>query len=135
ETIDLALHLHPDVKAVAVITGITGRDKYWLAVAQSELLRHRDKVREIDLVGPSGNQILEEVAELPPHTLVLFQLRPDDFNQPAVDPIDVLAAVAQRVPTYSAWPGLALGRGGVGGAYRDLPKDAVLNGGIVARAV
>ena len=135
ETIDLALQLHPDVKAVAVITGITGWDKYWLAVAQSELLRHRDKVREIDLVGPSGNQILEEVAELPPHTLVLFQLRPDDFNQPAVDPIDVLAAVAQRVPTYSAWPGLALGRGGVGGAYRDLPKDAVLNGGIVARVL
>jgi PAS domain S-box-containing protein len=135
ETIDLALRLHPDVKAVAVITGVTGWDKYWLAVAQSELLRHRDKVREIDLVGPSGNQILDEVAELPPHTLVLFQLRPDDFNQPAVDPIDVLAAVAQRVPTYSAWPGLALGRGGVGGAYRDLPKDAVLNGGIAARVL
>jgi PAS domain S-box-containing protein len=135
ETIDLALHLHPDVKAVAVITGVTGWDKYWLAVARSELLRHREKVREIDLIGPSGNQILDEVAELPPHTLVLFQLRPDDFNQPAVDPIDVLAAVAQRVPTYSAWPGLALGRGGVGGAYRDLPKDAVLNGGIVARVL
>src|SRR6202043_3134823 len=67
--------------------------------------------------------------------LVLFQLRPDYFNQPAVDRIDVLAAVAQRVPTYSAWPGLALGRGGVGGAYRDLPKDAVLNGGIVARVL
>ncbi|HEX3571681.1 MAG TPA: PAS domain S-box protein, partial [Acidobacteriaceae bacterium] len=135
ETIDLALHLHPDVKAVAVIAGVTEWDKYWLAVARSELLRHRDKVREIDLIGPSGNQIIEEVAELPPHSVVLFQLRPDDFDQPAVDPIDVLAAVAQRVPTYSAWPGLALGRGGVGGAYRDLPKDAVLNGGIVARVL
>ena len=135
ETIDLALHLHPDTKAVAVITGITEWDKYWLAVAHSELLRHQDKVREIDLIGPSGNQILEKVDELPPHTVVLFQLRPDDFNQPAVDPIDVLTAVAQRLPTYSAWPGLALGRGGIGGAYRDLPKDAVLNGKIVARVL
>jgi PAS domain S-box-containing protein len=135
ETIDLALHLHPDTQAIAVITGITEWDKYWLAVAHSELLPHRDKVKEIDLIGPSGNQILEEVSELPPHTVVLFQLRPDDFNQPAVDPIDVLTAVAQRLPTYSAWPGLALGRGGIGGAYRDLPKDAVLNGKIVARVL
>src|SRR5205823_5663029 len=62
-------------------------------------------------------------------------LRPDDFTQAAVEPIDVLAAVAQRVPTYSAWQGLALNRGGVGGAYRDLPKDAVLNGKIVARVL
>ena len=61
ETIDLALRLHPDTKAIAVITGITEWDKYWLAVAHSELLPHRDKVREIDLIGPSGNQILEEV--------------------------------------------------------------------------
>jgi PAS domain S-box-containing protein len=135
ETIDLALHLHPDTNAVAVVTGVTEWDKYWLAVAHSELLRHRDKVREIDIVGPAGSQILEKVAELPPHVVVLFQLRPDDFTQPAVDPIDVLAAVARRVPTYSAWQGLALGRGGVGGTYRDLPKDAVLNGRIVARVL
>ena len=135
ETIDLALRLHPDTTTVAVITGVSQWDKYWLAVAHSELLRHQDKVREIDLIGPAGRQVLEKVAELPPHTVVLFQLRPDDLTQPAVDPIDVLAAVAQRLPTYSAWPGLALNRGGVGGAYRDLPKDAVLNGQIVARVL
>src|SRR6266851_4203315 len=135
ETIDLALDLHPDTSSVAIVTGVTEWDKYWLAVAHSELLRHQDKVRAIDIIGPAGSQILEKVAELPPHTVALFQLRPDDFTQPAVDPIDVLAAVAQRVPTYSAWQGLALGRGGVGGAYRDLPKDAVLNGKIVARVL
>jgi PAS domain S-box-containing protein len=135
ETIDLALRLHPDTKAVAVVTGITEWDRYWLSVAHAELLPHRDRVTEIDLIGPSGNQILEQVARLPPQTVVLFQLRPDDFNQPAVDPLDVLAAVGQRVPTYSAWPGLALSRGGIGGAYRDLAKDAVLNGKIVARAL
>jgi PAS domain S-box-containing protein len=135
ETIDLALHLHPDTNAVAIITGVTEWDKYWLAVAHSELLRHQDKVREIDLIGPAGRQTLEKVAELPLHTVVLFQLRPDDFTQPAVDPIDLIAAVAQIRPTYSAWQGLALGRGGVGGAYRNLPKDALLNAGIVARVL
>jgi PAS domain S-box-containing protein len=135
ETIDLALHLHPDTKAVAIITGVSDWDKYWLAVAHSELLRYQDKLTAIDIIGLEGRQILEKVAALPPHTVVLFQLRPVDFIQPSLGPIDVLEAVAQRVPTYSAWQGLALGHGGVGGAYRDLPKEAVLNGAIVARVL
>jgi PAS domain S-box-containing protein len=135
ETIDLALRLQPDTNAVAIITGVTGWDKYWLAIAHAELLRHQDKVREIDLVGPADRRVLERVAELPPHTVVLFQLRPDDTIQPAIEPADILTAVAQRVPTYSAWRGLALNGGGVGGAYRDLPKEAVLNGQVVARVL
>jgi PAS domain S-box-containing protein len=135
ETIDLALQLHPDTTTVAIITGLSNWDKYWLAVAHSELLRHKEKVREVDLVGPAVGQTLERVAELPPQTVVLFQLRPDDFTQPAVEPLDVLAAVAKLRPTYSAWRGLALGSGGVGGAYRDLPKDAVLNGQIASRVL
>ncbi len=135
ETIDLALGLHPDTTTVAVITGLSNWDKYWLAVAHSELLRYQDKVKEVDLVGPAVRETLGKVGELPPHTVVLFQLRPDDFTQPAVDPIEVLGAVAKLRPTYSAWRGLALGAGGVGGAYRDLPKDAVLNGQIAARVL
>jgi PAS domain S-box-containing protein len=135
ETIDLALQLHPDTNAVAVIAGISEWDKYWLAVAHAELLRHQDKVREIDIVGPAGPQVLEKVAALPPHTVALFQLRPDDMAQPAFEPIDILATVARRLPTYSAWSGLALNHGGVGGAYRDLPKEAVLNGEMVARVL
>jgi len=116
ETIDLALRLHPDTASVAVITGVTAWDKYWLSVAHSELLRHQDKVREIDLVEPEpeARRILERVAQLPSHTVVLFQLRPSDFVQSAVEPIDVLSEVAQRLPTYSAWQGLALTHGGVG---------------------
>jgi PAS domain S-box-containing protein len=135
ETIDLALRLHPDTTSVAVITGVSAWDKYWFSVAHSELLLRQDKVREIDLIEPEpeGSKILAKVAQLPPHTVVLFQLRPSDFVQSAVEPIDVLATVAQRLPTYSAWQGLALTHGGVGGAYRDLPKEAVLNGEVVAR--
>jgi PAS domain S-box-containing protein len=135
ETIDLALRLHPDTKAVAVIAGVSNWDKYWLSVAHSELLRRQDKVREIDIVGPAGHQVIEKAAELPLHTVVLFQLRPDDLTQPAFEPVDMLTAIAQRLPTYSAWPGLALNRGGVGGSYRNLPKEAVLNGEIAAQVL
>jgi PAS domain S-box-containing protein len=135
DTIDLALRLQPDTTTVAVITGQTQWDKYWLVVAHSELLRRQDKVKEIDITGPAGDQTLKQVAQLPPHTVALFQLRPDDYTQQAIDPFDVLTAVSRRVPTYSAWPGLALNRGGVGGAYRDLSKEAVINGQIVARVL
>jgi PAS domain S-box-containing protein len=135
ETIDLALRLQPDTKAVAIVTGESEWDKYWLAVAHSELVRHQDRVREIDLVGPADRQLLDRVTALPPHTVALFQLRPDDTAHPAYDPLDLLKAIAQRVPTYSAWPGLALPQGGIGGAYRDLPKEAALNGEQVARVL
>jgi PAS domain S-box-containing protein len=135
ETIDLALRLQPDTTTVAVITGVTEWDKTWLSVAQAELLRRQDKVKEIDIVGPAAREIVEKVGQLPPHSVVLFQLRPDDLMQPAVDPIDVLTEVAERVPVYSAWQGLAINRGGIGGSYRDVFKDAVLNGQIAARVL
>ena len=135
ETIDLALRLQPDTTSIAIITGVSEWDKYWLAVAHSELLRRQNKVKEIDLIGPAGREILEKVDGLPPHTVALFQLRPNDSTRPALDPMDVLAKVAQRRPTYSAWPGLALNHGGIGGSYRDLPKEAVLNGEIVSRVL
>jgi PAS domain S-box-containing protein len=135
ETIDLALHLNPDTTSVAVITGISEYDKFWLAVAHAELLSHQDQLKEIDLIGPAESQTILKVAELPPHSVVLFLLRPDDLAQPAVDPLATLAAVAQLRPTYSAWRGLSLERGGVGGVFRNLPKDAELNGEVVARVL
>ena len=134
-TIDLALHLHPDTKAVAVITNVSKIERDWLAAVHSELLRHQDKVREIDLVGPPSGQMLERVHALPPHTVVLFQLFPQDSTQPTIGSWDVLAATARRLPTYSIFPTLALDRGGIGGAYYDGPKDCALAGEVAARVL
>ncbi len=128
ETIDLALHLHPDTQAVAVISKASGQDNDWFQAEHAELLRHRDKVTEIDLLGPARPELLQSVAELPPHTVVLFQLYPEDANQPAFGALDVLAAVAERFPTYSILPHITVGRGGVAGASYDPTTDAVLAG-------
>ena len=135
ETIDLALRLQPDTNEVAVISGLSAWDKYWLAIAHSELLHRQDKIKEIDIIGPPSAEMLEKVSVLPAHTVVLFQMRPDDLALPAIGPFDVLAAAVRHLPTYSAWPGLSLEHGGVGGAYRDVFKDAALNGEIVARVL
>ena len=132
ETIDLALRLHPDANAVAVIQA---KPTLWLDATHAELLRHQDKVREIDVIGPPSTQMLARVAALPPHTVALFQLRPQSATEPAIGAYDVLAAVAQRMPTYSAWDFLCLNYGCIGGAYRDSRKDALLTGETAARVL
>jgi len=79
--------------------------------------------------------LLQRVAELPPHTVILFQLYPEDANQPAFGALDVLAAVTQRFPTYSILPHITVGHGGVGGASYDPATDPVLAGELAARVL
>ncbi len=135
ETIDLALHLHPDTTAVAVITNVSEIERYWLADVHAELLRHQDKIKEIDLVGPPGAEMLERIGALPPHTVILFQLFPQDSSQPAIGTWDVLVAAARHLPTYGIFPTLALNHGGIGGAYYDGTKDAAMAGELAARVL
>ena len=123
ETIDLALRLEPDTKAVAVIAGLTDWDKFWLGAAHSELLLHQDKVREIDLVGAPGTELLKQITALPPHTVALFQVQPEDSSQTVVGIDDLLPLIAKRVPTYSSFPRYGLEYGGVGGVYHDASKE------------
>jgi signal transduction histidine kinase len=134
ETIDLALHLHPDTKTVAVIANGSKSAEYWFAVAHAELLRHQDEVTVIDVLGPASGELLERVAALPPHTVVLFQIAPDS-SRPAFGALDLLTAVAQRLPTYSAWPSLCLNYGCVGGAYEDWPKERSWTAELAARVL
>src|SRR6516225_4072819 len=133
ETIDLALSLQPDTETVAIIT--SKAEDYWLAVAHSELLRHQGTVKEMDLIGSASAQLLERVAALPPHTVVLFQLAPQTSQQPELGTWELLAAVAKRVPTYSPWPALCLGYGCIGGVYPDARKQHLWTADLAARVL
>lgn len=135
DTINLALRLHLDTTAVAVITNVSEIERDWLEAVKAEMLRHRDKVREIDIVGPPSREMIEKIEKLPPHTVILFQLFPQDSEQPVVGNWDVLAAAAQHLPTYSIFQTLALNHGGIGGAYFDATKESVLAGEIAARVL
>lgn len=135
ETIDLALRLDPGTDTVAVITGVSEWERFWLELAHSELLRHRNQVKEIDIIGNPDNDMLQQVAKLPPHTVALFQLAPHDSNEATFGYLELLSAVAERLPTYSVYPGLGLTRGAIGGAYRDIPKDVRLTGEMAARVL
>ena len=131
EEIDLALRLHPDTQVVALISYASWPDSDWFQAQHLELLRHRDKVREIDFFGPASPELLEKVAELPPHTVILFQLYPQDSNQPAFGKwISWL-----RSPSVSdlfILPNVTLGHGGIGGASYDPPTDAAIAGELAA---
>jgi PAS domain S-box-containing protein len=132
ETIDLALRLQPDTNAIAVISA---KDPFWLAATHSEILRYRDKVREIDFLGPPGRELFEKVAALPPHTVVLFHLAPRQSGQPPLAGYDLIDAVAQRLPTYSAWASLCLDHGCIGGAYPDAGKQILQVADIATRVL
>jgi PAS domain S-box-containing protein len=135
DTINLALRLQPDTTTVAVISGATEIEQYWLKEVHEELLRHQDRVREIDIVGPPGAELLQRVAALPAHTVILFQLNPEDLLQPAISNWDVLAAASQRLPTYSIFSLLALEHGGIGGAYFERGEDAAAAGVLAGRVL
>jgi len=134
ETIDLMLRLQPDTNTVAVVAGDTRWDKGFVAVAHSELLHHQDKVAEIDIAGPPNHQLFERVAALPPHTVVLFQAFPQFSSQPEFGTWDLVTAISQRLPTYSAFPSLCI-NGCIGGAYEDATKEHLWTAEIAARVL
>jgi signal transduction histidine kinase/ABC-type uncharacterized transport system substrate-binding protein len=135
DTIDLALRLEPDTTTVAVITNTSEIETYWLGEVRADLLRRKDKVKEVDLVGPPGTEILQQVAALPPHTVILFQQFPRDLNQPSTSNWDVLAAASRHLPTFGIFRTLAMDRGGIGGAYYDGAMDSMLAGELAARVL
>ena len=130
-TIDLALHLHPDTTAVAVIDA--SEQNFWWGVTHSELLRSQGKIREIDILGEPSAEMLEKIIALPPHTVVLFQLAPAGSRESTISTYDVLSAAARHLPTYSAWSLMCLNYGCIGGAYPEWEKDAESAGEMVAR--
>ena len=132
ETIDLALRLQPDTTTIAVISP---NDPPALVATHSEILRYRDKVREIDFVEPPSRELFEKVAALPAHTVVLFHFPVRRSGQPPLAGYDFLDAVAQRLPTYSAWQSLCLDHGCIGGAYADVRKQMLQVADIAARVL
>jgi hypothetical protein len=136
ETIDLALRLHTDTTAVALVADTPGpAEKHWVTVARSELHRLQDNIKEIDIIGPPSRRMVDRIAALPAHTVVLFEAAPLSSSDPAVSAYDVLKAAAQHVPTYSPFYALCFDYGCIGGAYSDGQKNARRTGEIVARVL
>jgi len=142
-TLDLALRLQPDTQRVVVVAGSSPLEQYWLEQLKQDFLPYRHTV-EIDyLTGLAMNDILRQVASLPPHSVVLNTFFFEDsrgqffLEQEALD----LVASAARAPVYAIYS-TDIGHGAIGGrmtnpenAGREIARSAirVLNGENSAR--
>jgi PAS domain S-box-containing protein len=132
ETIDLALRLEPDTENVAVISAL---DPFWIEATKQEILRYNGRVKEILLLGPASYDLFKKVVALPPHTVVLFHLASPVFGQPALAGRDLVDAVSERIPTFSAWDFLCLDHGCIGGVYADQTKLLLRTAEIASRVL
>jgi PAS domain S-box-containing protein len=123
--IDLALRLDPGTDTIAIITGKSEIETFWLGELHAELLHYRNKIKEIDLVDLPTDQILQRVDQLPPETIIFFELEQREPLRPAIPVRYVLEQVGQRLPTYCIFPYVCVGHGAVAG-IESSGKDEVV---------
>jgi PAS domain S-box-containing protein len=131
-TLYLALRLHPKTKNVVVVTGTSEFEEYWLAATNQEVRHHESQVKLINLVGLPQQQLMKQISELSPQTVVFFELVPLESSQPVLGTYDVLEAISQRFPTYCIH-NYCLDYGAVGGSYPVADEQRVTAGELAAR--
>jgi signal transduction histidine kinase len=116
-TLEIALGMHPQTKRVAVVTGTSEFDTRLLDQARNEFRVYEDRVAFTYLTGLPLQQMLTEVSQLPPQTLVLFTSLFQDGAGEAFVPHEVVQRVsaAARTPVYG-FVDQYVGRGIVGGS-------------------
>ena len=115
-TLELALRLQPDAKQVVVVTGASTFDKQWDAVAREQLAPYADRLEMIHLSGLPLPLLLDELAELPSSTIVIYLTIFEDGTGQLFIPGELTASLsaAASAPIYSVYEPF-VGRGVVGG--------------------
>ena len=115
-TLNLALRLQPHARQVVVVTGASNFDKRWDAVAREELAPYADRLQMTRLSGLPLPRLLDELARLPPRTIVIYLTIFEDGTGNLFVPGDLTAALsaAASAPLYGVYD-TYLGRGIVGG--------------------
>jgi len=71
-TLDLALRLQPETRRVVVVTGKANVDQVLLAVAREGFKKYESRLDFAYLTGQPIDQLQEELAHLPDHTIVFY---------------------------------------------------------------
>lgn len=133
-SLDLALRLHPDTHNVALIAGSSEFEQYWMETLRNELQQREDKLTRIEMATVSAKELLEQASKLPAHTIVFFDLIPQESSQQETGVYDVLETIAKRFPTYCI-VNFCLGHGAIGGSYPDPKISGVLGGELAAKVL
>lgn len=101
-TLDLALRLHPRTQRIVFVAGTSDFDRQLVRDARAELRAYEDRLAFRYLTEMSLADILAEVSELPPRTLVLFSTLFRDGAGESFVPHEVveLVSAAANAPVY-----------------------------------
>ena len=116
-TVEIALRIHPDTTRVVVVAGQSEFDRRLLDQAKSEFRAYENRVAVTYLTTGPLQDILAELARLPPHTIVLYTTLFQDSTGAAFVTHDVAQRVSEaaNAPVYG-FLDQYLGRGIVGGS-------------------
>ena len=123
-TLELALRVHPNTRRVVVVGGTSAFDLHLLDDARREFQAYEDRVTFDYTNTLPFDQLLTQLANLPPGTIVLYTtVFQDGAGQPFV-PHDAVARVsaAANVPVYG-FLDQYVGRGIVGGTLYSLASQ------------
>jgi PAS domain S-box-containing protein len=122
-SIELALRLQPDTKNVALVSGSSEFDKYVRGMFHEAFRPYQQRAELLELVGLPAEDLLRQVAALPPHTLVFFALYPQVSLQPMLGNYELMRRIADQRPLYCFHSNYCLGRGGIGGNWAELREQ------------
>ena len=124
-TIDVAIQLHPDLRHVFVVSGVSDADRFYQDLARAQFRAFDGRLGFTYSSGLAMPDLLRRLAELPRHTIVYFLSFFDDGHGSKFDELkalDQVAAVA-NVPTY-VWIDTSEGHGSVGGSVLSVERAA-----------
>jgi PAS domain S-box-containing protein len=115
-TLELALRLQPDARQVVVVTGASTFDQQWDAVARDQLAPYADRLQMTYLSGLPLSRLLDELAQLPRRTIVVYLTIFEDGTGELFIPRDLTAVLSEAAsaPVYGVYEPY-VGRGIVGG--------------------
>jgi PAS domain S-box-containing protein len=133
--LDLALRLKPDTENIAIVTGKSVEETFWLKQLHAAILHRQKKLKEFDLIDIPTDQIFTRVNQLPEQTIVFFELVPRGSENPAIQVQDVLEEVGQHLPTFCVFPYSCVGHGAVAGVESSGRDEVITLAGTLAARV
>jgi signal transduction histidine kinase len=134
KTIDLAQHLLPETRHVAIVAGTSRFDRYLLDQVRAGLKGYEAKLDLIYLTDLPMDDLLGKVKQLPEHTIILYAsfLR-DAEGRPFLNATTALPMVAEaaNVPVFGM-SDTYLGHGVVGGSVMSFTEQGRIAAGIVS---
>ena len=135
-TIDTAIQLHPDLRHVFVVSGVSADDRFFANLARTQFQAFDGRLGfeySTDLAMPA---LLRRVAELPPHTIIYFLTFFEDVNGGRFIPFEAFTRLAPvaNAPIYH-WTDIGMGHGMVGGSVLSMEVMARATANVALRVI